>query len=75
MKTQDPWAEMDKIMAANKRPEGNEWFTVAQYVERYGMSRSASLDRLRKMVKAGTLDHWRGDNQRREQLFRIKPTK
>ena len=66
---------MDRIMAAQKRPDGPEWFNSAQYGNRYGISRCAALDRLKSMSREGILDHWKSHLKTGEHLFRIKPTK
>ncbi len=61
--TENPWASLDAIMAVEKEPTGPEWFTTEQFAERYGLSRRCGEDRLRKMLKEGKLDHWRGTSQ------------
>lgn len=56
----DPWARLDAMFAAAKEPTGPEWFTQAQFRERYELGEVQARKRLEKLKKAGTVEQWLG---------------
>lgn len=45
-KATNPWAALDALMKTDPEPTGPEWFTVVQYTQRYGGSRSGNAAKL-----------------------------
>jgi DNA-binding IscR family transcriptional regulator len=64
MKKNDPWAKMDAIIAAEKAPEGDGWFTVKDMTERYNLKKTACLRRLNEMKRNGAVEVWTGFTNR-----------
>lgn len=51
---------MDALMGDYKEPKGPEWFTVAQYAQRYNRSYTSSVRQINGLVERGLLQEWRG---------------
>lgn len=67
---------MDALVGHVPEPTGSEWFTVSQFMSRYGCGHSQALRRCKEMRDAGKLDHWKGtsaeNNRRVTNKFRVK---
>lgn len=52
-----PWAAIDALVRSNPEPTGPEWFTAAQYMERYGGAHAAVH---RKLSADPRFEKWTG---------------
>jgi hypothetical protein len=59
-KAESPWAAVDALLAADREPTGPEWFTKAQFEQRYGVSKYVAKRKLAALVKSGNLEQWFG---------------
>ena len=59
-KPTDPWAALDAIMATEPEPMGEEWFTCAQFADRYKINPRTAHAKLADMARKGKLDKWVG---------------
>jgi len=59
-KRTDPWAALDAIMATDPEPMGPEWFTCAEFADRYKMNPRTAHAKLANMARQGLLDKWSG---------------
>lgn len=56
----DPWAAIDALVKTDPEPTGPEWFTAAQFGERYGYDAATAHNKLDRLVKLGRLRSWKG---------------
>lgn len=70
-----PWARLDAMFAADKEPTGPEWFTLAEFMERYGLGYEMACKRVERLKKGGTLEQWLGySKQHRRRLAKYRLT-
>lgn len=49
------WAELTALLNPPSRPDGDDWFTCEEYMEKTGLKKTAAYRRLSKGVKTGVL--------------------
>lgn len=60
MKSVNPWAKIDELMAAESIPEGEGWFTTTEFIEKYNVNERTARDKLIAWVKDGIIEKRRG---------------
>lgn len=60
MNTNDPWAKMDELIADEIIPDGEGWFTVGDFIERYKVARTTAREKLDSLVRNKTAEKRRG---------------
>lgn len=71
----DPWARLDAMFASDKEPTGPEWFTLAEFQERYALGYEMACKRVERLKKAGTVEQWLGySRQYRRRLAKYRLT-
>jgi hypothetical protein len=79
MKTRNnPWAALDAMMKTEPEPTGPGWFTVQDFLNRYGKGRTYTwaAQNLRAMHVAGKVEKWVGSSAGRNGKllkYKIKP--
>lgn len=56
----NPWAALDAMLKQDPEPMGPEWFTLKDFMTRYGYSETPALRRCKAMCKSGVLKSWTG---------------
>ena len=56
----DPMLALDRLIAGSLEPEGNGWFSIHDFMVRYGYSRQYSHIILEKLATEGKLEKWVG---------------
>jgi len=59
-RTNNPFAELDKIFNLTDEPQGAEWFTPKKYAEHAGLGYSWAASNLKKQVQTKVLECWTG---------------
>ena len=60
MKTNNPWAKMDELIADETIPDGEGWFTVDDFIERYKIARTTAREKLDNWAKHNMVEKRRG---------------
>jgi len=60
MKTNDPWARMDQLIAAETIPDNESWFTAIDFCKRYKIAERTARDKLDSLEKQGIVEKRRG---------------
>lgn len=75
-KSTDPWKRLDSLLKITPEPTDGEWFKVQDFADKYKLSHSTAIIRLRKLVKNNILEEWGGkltSSKRFGYKYRIKP--
>lgn len=56
----DPWAALDALIKQNEEPKGPEWFFTEEFSERYKLSTTHSHAKLKKLLRMGLVEQWKG---------------
>lgn len=67
---------MDALVGTTREPQGPEWFSTDDYMERYAVSRQAASRSLKRLMAEGKIERWEGNISsigRYGYKYRLKP--
>ncbi len=65
----DPWTQLDALIAVNLEPKGDDWFTLRQFRERYNLKDAKARNEVEKLLMMGRLEEWRGAHSKKYRLI------